>query len=112
VFPSDDDLPTEKRSSREWVLEWHNKTEEPTEPFEYRQRSSSGSPSCSMASIPRSSSAPTKSDLDNSEIENMDDEISSGGLLTIARQTLGESTSVDGCMFGKPNKVFVSVTDD
>lgn len=115
VCPSDDDLPKEKRSSREWVLEWHNKTEESAELYEYRQRSSSHgsseSPSCSMASIHRSSSVPTKSEFDNSEIENMDDDISGGGgLLSIARQTLGESSSVDGCLFGKPNKVFVSNT--
>lgn len=110
ILPSDDDLPTEKRSSREWVLEWHNKTEETDIPYEFRQRSSShgsgGSPSCA---IPRSSSAPTNSEFDTSEMENMDDEITSGGLLTIARQTMGETTSADGNLVGKRNKVFVSI---
>ncbi|KXJ10573.1 5'-AMP-activated protein kinase subunit gamma-2 [Exaiptasia diaphana] len=107
MLPNDDDLPTEKRTSREWVLEWHNKTEESELPYEFRQRSSShgsgGSPSCG---IPRSSSAPTNSEFDTSEMENMDDELLTEGLLTIARQTMGETTSADGNLVGKRNKVF------
>ena len=93
------------------MLEWHNKTQDDSEQYEGRQRSSShtsgGSPS-SMGSLPRSNSAPTNSGFDSPDLEQMEQECPPGDLLNRVRQTLGESTSAGVIFSGTRAAPFVS----
>ncbi|XP_031565702.1 5'-AMP-activated protein kinase subunit gamma-1-like isoform X2 [Actinia tenebrosa] len=106
-------LPQDKRSSREWVLEWSNKTQEEAEPFEMRHRSSShtsGDSPSSMGSIPRSSSAPTNTGYDSPDLEQM--EVEGTDLLHRVVQTIGEATSDDGVFSLSRNAVFDADVDE